>query len=150
MSKKPKGERTVIAFDFGTISIGVAIGNEITKKGTALEAIPARDGIPQADLMDKVFATWQPDYIVVGLPLNMDGTYQEVTYKAKKFANRLGAKYRLGVYLKDERLSTKSAREYIFEQKGYAGLTKGAVDSQSAVEILEGYFQEEHQNNTQK
>ncbi len=142
---KEVGQRVIIAFDFGTQSIGVAIGNEISWTAQALAALKAKDGIPDSNALDKYFNDWQPDAIVVGLPLNMDGTYQEVTFKAKKFGNRLSNKFRIPVYFKDERLTTKSAREELFATGGYKNLTKGKVDSQSAVVILEGFWEENFQ-----
>lgn len=142
MAKKRAGERTVLAFDFGTISIGVAVGTELTRTASMLPALKAKDGIPDPKEMESLFKEWQPDIMVVGLPLNMDGSYQEVTYKAKKFGNRTSAKFGVQVIFKDERLSTKSAREHLFEHNGYRGLTKGKIDSMSAVVILEGFFEE--------
>ena len=145
MKRKPKGQRSALAFDFGVKSIGVASGNEITGKASPVTAVRARDGIPDSDSLDRVFREWQPDYVVVGLPLNMDGTYQDLTYRARKFGNRLADKYRLPVFFKDERLTTKEARAELFDAGGYRALGKGAVDALSAVYILEGYFQEELQ-----
>ncbi|EJG2208735.1 Holliday junction resolvase RuvX, partial [Morganella morganii] len=73
---------TVIAFDFGTKSIGVAVGQTITGTARPLAALKAREGIPDWELIAAVFREWQPDYVVVGLPLNMDGTPQLVTNQA--------------------------------------------------------------------
>lgn len=84
---------TVIAFDFGTKSIGVAVGQTITGTARPLAALKAREGIPDWELIAAVFREWQPDYVVVGLPLNMDGTPQLVTNQAKKFANRLHGRF---------------------------------------------------------
>ena len=84
---KALGERTVMGFDFGTKSIGIAIGQELTGTASSLQAVKAKDGIPDWQLIKKQVDEWQPDLMVVGLPLNMDGTNQEVTFKAKKFAN---------------------------------------------------------------
>lgn len=136
------GQRTVLSFDFGTCSIGVAVGNELSKSIHPLPAIKAVDGIPNADQLKKVFEEWNPDLVVVGLPLNMDGTYQDVTYRAKKFGNRIGHNFKVKVDFKDERLTTKSAREKLFRDGGYKSLDKGSVDSYSAVEILDGYWME--------
>ena len=86
------GSRTVLAFDFGTKSIGVAVGQEITGTASPLAALKARDGIPDWNVIEKLYEEWQPQLVVVGLPLNMDGTEQEVTQRAKKFANRLDRK----------------------------------------------------------
>ncbi len=135
-----KGKRTVLAFDFGVKSIGVAFGSEFTGKAQAISALKARDGIPNEVEMAKLFTEWKPDYVVVGLPLNMDGSYQEVTYRAKKFGNRLCNKFHIQVIFKDERLTTKEARATLYEDGGYKALEKGMVDSLSAVYILEGYF----------
>lgn len=73
------GNRTVLAFDFGTKSIGVAVGQEITGTASPLAALKARDGIPDWTLIEKLYEEWQPQIVVVGLPLNMDGTEQELS-----------------------------------------------------------------------
>ena len=77
---------------------------------TPLEAVKARDGIPNADQINALFKEWQPSYIVVGYPINMDGTKEELTFKARKFGNRLADKFKLKVYFKDERLTTADAK----------------------------------------
>lgn len=83
---------------------------------------------------------WQPDLLVVGLPLNMDGTEQELTARARKFANRLHGRFGKPVELQDERLSTVEARADLFERGGFRALNKGQVDATSAVIILESWF----------
>jgi putative Holliday junction resolvase len=139
--KARPGERTVMGFDFGTKSIGIAIGQEITGTANSLGAVKARDGIPNWPDIEAHIQQWQPDLLVVGLPLNMDGTNQHVTFAAKKFANRLHNNYRLPVETQDERLTTADAKARLFEQGGYRNLGKGNVDSMSAVIILESFFE---------
>jgi len=78
---------------------------------------------------------------VVGLPLNMDGTEQPLTARARKFANRLHGRFGVQVELHDERLSTVEARADLFARGGFRALTKGSVDSLSAVIILESWFE---------
>ncbi|KGK02982.1 MULTISPECIES: Holliday junction resolvase RuvX [Pseudoalteromonas] len=138
---KPQGERTVMGFDFGTKSIGIAIGQELTGSATSLKAVKAQDGIPNWDDIAVQVKEWQPDLMVVGLPLNMDGTSQEVTFKAKKFANRLHNHYGIAVHTQDERLTTADAKARLFERGGYKNLGKGNVDNMSAVIILESFFE---------
>lgn len=75
--------RTVMGFDFGTKSIGVAIGQEITGTARPLASFKAKDGIPDWSQIEKIIKEWQPDLVIVGLPLNMDGTEQLVTTQAK-------------------------------------------------------------------
>jgi putative Holliday junction resolvase len=84
---------------------------------------------------------WQPDLVVVGLPLNMDGTEQPVTEQARKFANRLHGRFGVQIALHDERLSTVEARANLFDRGGFRALDKGSVDSASAVVILESWFE---------
>lgn len=133
--------RTLLAFDFGTKSIGVAVGQEVTRTARALTSFKAKDGIPNWDEIEKLLKEWQPDLVIVGLPLNMDGTTQLVTNQARKFANRLHGRFGVQVELQDERLSTVEARSSLFSQGGYRALDKGKVDSASAVIILESWFE---------
>ncbi len=131
---------TLLGFDFGTKSIGVAVGQQLTGTARALAALKAQDGIPDWNLIGKLLKEWQPDYVVVGLPLNMDGTEQPLTDRARKFANRIHGRFGVRVEMQDERLSTVEARADLFERGGFRALQKGQVDSQSAVIILEDWF----------
>lgn len=135
------GSRTVLGFDYGTRSIGVAIGQEITGSATPLKALRAVDGIPDWNEIQKLLDEWKPDLVVVGIPLNMDGTEQEITVRARKFARRIEGRFAAKVVMQDERLTTTSAREHLFANGGYRALKKGSIDSFSAVLILENFFE---------
>lgn len=130
----------VIGFDFGTHSIGVAVGQSLTGTASPLPALKAKDGQPNWDLVAKLFADWQPETVVVGLPLNMDGTEQPLTNLARKFANRLHGRFGVQVVLQDERLTTVAAKEDLFSRGGYKQLQKGKVDSAAAQLIVEDYL----------
>ncbi len=131
---------SVLAFDFGTKSIGVAIGQSITGSATPLDAIAAKDGIPNWNQLEQLLANWQPDYLLVGLPLNMDGSEQLLTTRARKFANRLHGRFGIEVELHDERLTSVEARAELFESGGFRALQKGKVDSMAAAIILQSHF----------
>ncbi|MCC5880222.1 MAG: Holliday junction resolvase RuvX [Idiomarina sp.] len=131
---------SVLAFDFGTRSIGVAVGQAVTGTANPLAALKAQDGKPDWDRVARLIAEWQPDLCVIGLPLNMDGTEQPITARARKFANRLHGRFGVAIALQDERLTTVSAKEYLFERGGFKSLGKEAIDSASACLILEDYF----------
>lgn len=133
--------RTILGFDFGTKSIGVAIGQEITGTASPLNALKATDGIPNWDLIAAIYAEWQPQLCIVGLPLNMDGTNQQVTFAAKKFANRLQSKFNIPVQTSDERLTTVDAKARLFEMGGYKKLDKQKIDSASACLIIESWME---------
>lgn len=133
--------QTVLSFDFGTKSIGIAIGQQLTGTARPLAALKANDGVPDWNKIEALLKEWQPDRVVVGLPLNMDGTEQPLTARARKFANRLHGRFGVQVDLHDERLSTVEARAELFERGGFRALSKGSVDSLSAVIILESWFE---------
>ena len=132
---------TLLGFDFGTKSIGVATGQMITATAQPLSAIKANDGIPSWDTVEAVIKEWNPDLIVVGLPLNMDGTEQDITKRAKKFGQRLIGRFAANVVFQDERLTTASAKKFIFDRGGYKALEKGKIDSVSAALILESWME---------
>lgn len=134
--------QTVLGFDFGTKSIGVAIGQTITKTARPLKALKAKDGIPNWDAIDSILKEWIPDKVIVGLPLDLQGgELESITPRARKFANRLKGRFNVNVELHDERLTTTEARSSLFEHGGYRALNKGDVDCQSAVIILESWFE---------
>ncbi|MCP4956452.1 MULTISPECIES: Holliday junction resolvase RuvX [Photobacterium] len=137
--------RSVLSFDYGTKSIGVAIGQELTGTASPLAALKAKDGIPNWDDIEKILKEWQPDLIVVGLPLDLNGKELEtIAPRAKKFANRIHGRFGYAVELHDERLSTVEAKSELFERGGYRSLSKGNIDSQSAVVILESWFERQY------
>ncbi|RCU45655.1 MULTISPECIES: Holliday junction resolvase RuvX [Corallincola] len=138
-------QRTLLGFDFGTGSIGVAIGQELTGTASPLPALKAKDGIPDWDQLKRLIEEWQPDLLVIGLPLNMDGTEQWITARAKKFAGRLHGRFGTPFEMQDERLTTADAKERLFELGGYQALQKDKIDSVSAVLIIESYMQRAYQ-----
>lgn len=136
--------RTILAFDFGTKSIGVAVGSELTGTASLLSAFKAQDGTPNWELVEKLIKEWQPQLLLVGLPLNMDGTEQPFTARARKFANRLHGRFGLPVELQDERLTTTEARSQLFVEGGFRNLAKDKVDSLSAKIIFESWYEQQH------
>jgi putative Holliday junction resolvase len=141
----PLGQRTIIGFDFGKKYIGVAVGQEITGSASPLGSIKANDGIPNWDSLTTYLKEWQPDLIVVGLPLNMDGTEQQLTKDARKFGNRINGRFGIKVEFQDERLTTADAKEQLFTRGGYKNLKKDNIDAESARLIIESFFEQCYQ-----
>ena len=103
-----------MAFDFGTKSIGSAIGQEVTGTASPLKAFKANDGIPNWDDIERQIKEWQPNLLVVGLPTDLHGKdLESITQRARKFAKRLHGRFGLPVELHDERLSTTEARSEV-------------------------------------
>lgn len=133
---------SVLSFDFGLGHIGVAVGNEQLETASPLKALRAKDGIPDQAALDMLMRQWQPKVAVVGLPLNMDGSEQEMTHRARRFGNRLHEKYGVIPVFVDERLTSAQVKEEIFQQGGFKALAsdKGRIDSAAACAILEQYW----------
>lgn len=108
---------TVLGFDFGMKYIGVAVGQTLTGTATPLTTINAKDGIPNWSEIVELIEKWRADAIIVGIPLNMDGTEQAITLCAKRFANRLHAHTKLPIHQVDERLSTFEAKNRVLKEK---------------------------------
>lgn len=130
----------VLGFDFGTSRIGVASGQSVTGTASPLPPLKARDGAPNWDEIQALIEQWQPDAIVVGIPLNIDGTISDMAYRARKFANRLHERFKVPCFLMDERLSTAEAKEIHLAAGGSTNFKKESVDGIAAQLILESWF----------
>ena len=124
----------VMAFDYGTKKIGVAIGQSITGTANPVAILKAKDGIPDWLEVKNLITQWQPGHIVVGLPLNMDDSVSEMSIKAERFARRLTGRFNIEHSTVDERLSSFEARDYITNNE--------PVDAIAAKLILETYFRQ--------
>jgi len=132
----------LLAFDFGTTRIGVAVGQPVTATASPLAWIKAKDGTPDWAALERLVAEWQPHALVVGLPLNMDGSLCDMSHRARKFANRLHARFGLPSYLVDERLTSHEAKGIHLGRGGGSNFKQESVDGLAAQLILESWFRE--------
>ena len=132
--------KTIISFDYGLKSIGVAVGQSITGTASPLKALSANDGVPNWDQVSEILLEWMPDLCVVGMPLNMDGSEQPMSTRARTFANRLQGRFKQSVELWDERLTTVDAKAELFAMGGFKKLSKDKIDSVSACLILQSWI----------
>lgn len=136
-------QQIYIAFDFGTKRIGVAIGHTLTQSARPLDVIHAKNGIPNWNTITQLIKKWNPNGLIVGIPLNMDGSEQPISQSAHQFVNELKERFSIPIHSVDERLTTKAARETLFRQGGYKALQSGQVDSVAAQLILQNWFAEQ-------
>lgn len=138
--------RTFLGFDFGMRNIGVAVGQNITQTAKPLTTLQSEKGVPPWQEIYDIIKTWRPYALIVGIPLNMDGTEQDITHAAREFANELYDRYKILVFTEDERLTSVEARAQLFAAGGYKKLQKktGAesIDSVAAQLILESWLRE--------
>jgi putative holliday junction resolvase len=125
---------TLMAFDYGTRRVGVAVGNSVTKAGQALKTIAAPSSDVLFQVIEKLLKEWQPDQLVVGRPVHPDGTPHEMTAKAVRFGNQLHGRFQLPVSWVDERYTSAVL-------EGDAKMHDN-LDAHSAALILEQYFAE--------
>ena len=148
VAQPAKKSRTLLGFDYGTSRIGVAVGQELTGTATALTTVRAVDGKPDWDAITRLIEQWQPDEVVVGLPLNMDGTYHELSYRAQRFGNQLHGRYNLRAHFMDERLSSLEAERLL---KGKSRKVQAAdIDKMAAKVILETWLHQQQSAQTEE
>lgn len=132
--------RSVLAFDFGLIQIGVAVGNTLLRSTQPLAILRAKEGIPDWQALEQLVREWQPDLLLVGDPLNMDGSDSELCERARKFARRLHGRLGLPVTMVDERLTSFEAKQ-ISRERGHRGdYKRRPIDSQAAELVLRSWL----------
>lgn len=132
----------VLCFDFGTGQIGVAVGQTVVASARGLGVLKARDGKPDWEQISSLVDEWGPDQLLVGLPLNMDGSESEFCRRCRKFARRLVARTGLKALMVDERLSTVSAKAERLQNRsgGNGNYRENPVDAEAAALILQTWL----------
>ena len=125
---------TYLAFDFGERRIGVAVGQTRTGTATPLTVLHSKQGQPDWARIQTLLEEWRADALVVGLPLNMDGSEQEMTRRARRFGNQLAGRFAAVVHFADERLSTREARSRPGAGEGRNNQLHDAVAAQVILE----------------
>jgi putative holliday junction resolvase len=141
----PKTNATVLAFDFGTHRIGVAIGNTLIRFAQPLVTIAGDFDKTTLAAIAALVNEWQPQQLVVGLPLHADGTPHAMTAKARDFARELGKRFGLPVALVDERWTTEIAQERLNRERG-GRESRAQRDEIAAQVILQAYFDEQQRD----
>ena len=132
----------ILGIDYGDARVGIAITDELNITAQGLETIQRNhsDKIVLKRL-DEILETYDVDTIVVGLPLNMDGTMSERAEITKKFVHKLKCKYnKMKIEVIDERLTTVAAHKTMNFLDVNKHKKRNIVDTISAVYILETYL----------
>lgn len=130
----------IMAFDYGSKKIGVAVGQQLTKTASPLATVFSGPNQTNWESIDQHIKQWRPSAFVVGLPLQMNNKPQHITHLTLRFIKALEKTYQKPIFKVDERLSTQAAKAEIFEQKGYRGLKNTEIDSIAACLILENWL----------
>ena len=135
-------EGMVLAFDFGTRRIGVAVGEMMLGTARPLTTISVEANDVRFAAIAKLIDEWRPVRLVVGLPLSLDGKTHEMTERCQRFARQLEGRFRLPVALVDERLTSTSAEGHLRERGHGWRQRKETLDAEAAAIILQSYFDE--------
>ncbi len=139
-------EITILAFDFGRKRIGIAVGTTVLHQARALTTIASDKHSVREQAIALLVNEWQPDELVVGLPVHMDGREHATTQKARAFAEWLHERFQLPVHLVDERLTTQIAQTMLEEDGVYGDQAKSVRDAVAAQVILQAYLDERNEN----
>jgi len=140
----PDQQGSVLAFDFGVKRIGVALGTLLGAgrpgPARALTTIDTEANDARFAAIAALIAEWQPVRLLVGRPLNDDGTPHEMTARCERFANQLRGRYHLPVDEVDERFTSTEADASLRERGLSWQERKSQVDAEAALIILQSWF----------
>ncbi len=131
---------TWLGFDFGVKRLGIAVGQAVTCSASPLITLGTRGGRPDWEAIGALISTWRPCGLIVGLPFNMDDSEAQAAPGARRFARQLEGRFRLPVYLVDERLTSVEAERSLAQHNR----RPGAIDAYAAKLILETWLSERH------
>lgn len=130
----------MLAFDFGTRRIGVAVGNTLVGAARPLLTIDDESTASRFATIAGLIAEWQPAALVVGRPVHADGAEHEMTARAERFARQLEGRFGLPVARVDERYSTEVAVAELAAAGVRGRARRAAKDAAAAQVILQSYL----------
>jgi len=133
--------KTFVGFDVGTKRTGVAIGNDLTLAARGeFVVIHHNDGRTNWVDIEKILQEYRPHKVIVGVPYDIDGSVQEMTFVAKSFARKLTEKFGIEHILVDEFLSSNEAKKQLKYNHFHKNSKRGEVDKKSAEIILQDFL----------
>lgn len=134
-----------MAFDYGQRRIGIAIGQSVTASARALTTLQNQGSEPPWGKIRQLIAHWEPQLLLVGLPLHADGRDSAFTVEARRFAAALRQHFDIPVEMQDEYLSSAEAQSQLRAQRQSGArsrrIAKGNIDAVAAALILESWFE---------
>ena len=137
-----KNNMRILGIDYGEARVGTAITDKLNITAQGLETIQ-RNGSDRIVLrrLDEILQQYEVDTIVIGKPINMNGTLSERTAITEKFIHKIKCKYnKLKIETVDERLTTVAAHKTMNFLEVGKNKKRNIVDTISAVYILETYL----------
>ena len=107
----------VLAFDYGLRHIGVAVGQTLTGQARGVATLRAKQGKVRWQEIEQLIEEYSPLCVVVGFPLNMDGSTSDMSSLAEQFAQQFTRRYALPSYMQDERLTSYVAQDMLADAR---------------------------------
>jgi putative Holliday junction resolvase len=130
----------ILAIDYGTKRIGIAISDELKMLAHPLEFIPAKPFDGFVDRLRTILREKEVELMLVGMPRNMDGSYGPAALKVQEFVSVLKNLFTVPIQTVDERLTSVQAQRFLYEAGVKTRDQKGKVDQMAATLILQGYL----------
>ncbi|MDC1424327.1 Holliday junction resolvase RuvX [Gammaproteobacteria bacterium] len=124
----------IVAFDFGTKKIGIAVGQTQTMTSSPLDIVFSKNNKINWDGIMTILEEWKPELILVGKPLNMDGTDSDIMEKVDIFYKKLEKLTKVKCEYVDERLTSFEARQNLGELK------TDLIDAHAAKILIDNWF----------
>ncbi len=130
----------ILGLDLGEKRIGLAISDPLGITAQGLETIQRTSKEEDIKKIKEIIGIYKVEKIIVGLPINMDGTQGKQAERVKKFANLLKKQAQIPIEFWDERLSTVESQKFFLQANIRWEKAKHSVDRVAAQIILQGYL----------
>jgi putative holliday junction resolvase len=131
----------VLTLDVGEKRIGVAASDPLGIIAQGVTVIARKDHETDFNEIKRIAREYKADSVVVGMPVNMDGTKGKSAEKVNEFVEALKGRLSIPVSTYDERLSTKESEKFLISADVSRKKRKGIIDKMAAQLILESYLE---------
>lgn len=130
----------IIGLDVGTKTIGVAVSDIMGWTAQGITTVKRSD--PDSDVaeIEKLIDEFEAEQVMIGLPLNMNGSAGPSVDMVRQFGDQLEAEISIPIVYRDERMSTMAAERYLLEGDVSRKKRKKVIDKMAAVFVLQGYL----------
>jgi len=132
----------ILAIDFGEKRMGFATGNTTTRTANPINPLLRKNLQHDMNFIMELIDQYDIDHILLGYPLNMDGSKGKMTQKVEQFKNQLSRKIKIEIEYVDERLSSFEAEEILKSQVSDFRKRKQLIDSVSALILINNYLED--------
>jgi putative Holliday junction resolvase len=130
----------ILGLDFGTKRIGVALSDELFITAQGADTIYRQEIGRDLEAINKIISSNDVTEVVIGLPLNMDGSYSQKTKEVIQFADSLSKAITVPIKTWDERLTTVQAERVLLEADVSRAKRRKVTDKLAAQMILQSYL----------